>query len=247
MLGYPSAPSLGDWDRVLEPPTPGQALSDLRPLFPRPEKASAHPTEAARLPSATASGAPVLAARAGVVRKVSDHPSADKLYILEIDVGEKTPRTVVAGLKSSYAPDSLLGHPVTLLANLAPRTIRRMTSQGMVLAADDNDRAILVEPPSGVAPGTYLEGTGPTDRTIAYDEFAALTLRVGRVAGPGAGGGSQVDLGARVVTVPGDWPPGARVVVRLPDPQGSVGQLLTFGPGRSARVPENAPLGAKVR
>ena len=248
MLGYSSGPSAGDWDRVLDAPLPDQALSDLRPLFPRPEKVSApRPADAARSPSATTPGTVALAARAGVVRKVSDHPSADKLYVLEIDVGESSPRTVVAGLKSSYPPDALLGHPVTLLANLAPRTIRRMTSQGMVLAADDNDRAILVEPPASVAPGTYLEGTGTSDRTIAYEEFAALTLRVGRVIGPATDGGSQVDLGERVVTVPGDWPSGARGVVRLSEPGATAGRLLSFGPGLSARVPEEAPLGAKVR
>lgn len=245
MLGYPSAPSPGDWDRVLEPLAPGQVLAELRPLFPRPEKAAtARPTAASRPPPAAAA---VLAVRAGTVRKVSDHPSADKLYVLEVDVGESAPRTVVAGLKSSYPAGALLGRSVTLLANLAPRTIRRMTSQGMVLAADHNEGAILVEPPPGVAPGTYLEGTGPEDRTISYEEFAAVPLTVGRVIGPEAGGGSRVDLGERDVTVPGDWPSGARVVVRLPDPHGRTGQLLTFGPGLPARVADEAPLGAKVR
>ena len=247
MLGYPSPPSAGDWDRVLEPPVPGQVLSDLRPLFPRPEKAPAARPSAPDASPGRVAGAPPLAVCAGVVRKVSDHPSADKLYVLEVDVGEGGPRTVVAGLKPSYPAGTLVGHAVTLLANLAPRTIRRMTSQGMVLAADENERAILVEPPQGLSPGTYLEGTGAEDRTISYEEFTAIVLRVGEVTGPAAEGGSAVDIGGRIVTVPGDWAAGSRVVVRLSDPEARAGRLLTFGPGLAARVPVTAPVGAKVR
>ena len=247
MLGYPSPLSDGQWDQVLWAPAPDQAIGELHPLFPRPEKPAPARAPAAATPRGSAEGTAVLAARAGVVRKVADHPSADKLYVLEIDVGENAPRTVVAGLKSSYRPDSLLGHRVTLLANLAPRTIRRMTSQGMVLAADRNDEAVLVEPPSVVAPGTYLEGTGANDRTITYDEFAAIPLRVGRVTGPAPGGGSRVDLGDRTATVPGDWPKESRVVVRLSGPDAATGELLRFGPGLAASVPVEAPLGARVR
>ncbi len=247
MLGYPSAPSSGDWDRVLDPPPPGQPLSELRPLFPRPEKVAGPPREAPSAPPSTGPGLAKLAVRAGVVRKVADHPSADKLYVLEIDIGESSPRTVVAGLKSSYTPSTLLGRPVALLANLVPRTIRRMTSQGMVLAADRNDEAVLVEPPSEVAPGAYLEGSGAEDRTISYEEFAAVPLRVGLVQGPAPEGGSRVDIGERAVTVPGAWPQGARIVVRLSGPEAGTGDVLAFGPGLAARVAEEAPLGARVR
>ena len=247
MMGEPTAPGAGDWDRALEPPSSTHRLAELRPLFPRPEKASVPRPSAAPAPSSPAPGLTPLAARAGVVRKVSDHPSADKLYVLELDVGESAPRTVVAGLKSSYAPDALLGRAVTLLSNLAPRTIRRMTSQGMVLAADDGEKAILVEPPTGVAPGAYLEGTGPGDRTISYEEFAAVPLCTGRVVGPGSDGFSRVDIGGRIVTVSGRWPTEARVVVRLDGPEASSGTLLSFGAGRAAGVPLEAPIGAKVR
>ncbi len=248
MLGRTGPPSSGDWDRVTEPPTPGQPLQEIRPLFPRPEP-SPRRSAAGGSPSPppSASAPPVLAAKVGIVRSVSDHPSADKLYVLEVDVGEDGPRTVVAGLKGSYAPDQLVGRRVTLLANLAPRTIRRMTSQGMVLAADHADRAVLVEPPAAVAPGTYLAGATASDRTISYEEFAAFPLVVGAVAGVTEDGRTRIDVGGRAVTVLGTWEIGSRVVVRLVARDADAGELLAFGPGLPARVPPEVPVGATVR
>jgi methionyl-tRNA synthetase len=60
---------------------------------------------------------------------------ATKLLRLLLDVGEPTPRQVVAGIAETYRPDQLVGRKVIFLANLAPATIRGVTSQGMVLAA----------------------------------------------------------------------------------------------------------------
>jgi methionyl-tRNA synthetase len=248
MLGYSEPPGAGDWDRVPEPPPPGQRLGEVRPLFPRER------TEAltGALPTASPPGSPAgpipLAARAGIVRKVENHPAADKLLVLSIDLGEEKPRTVVAGLRDSYAPEELRDRPIVLLANLAPRTIRRVTSQGMVLAAEGEGRAIVLAPPEGTAPGTYLAGTSANDRQITYDEFASLRLEVGRVVGgAGPAGGSIVDVGSRRVQVPGEWPDGAIVVVRRASGDSETGELLTFGPSRAARPATDLPPGAKVR
>ena len=248
MLGRSGPPGPGDWDRVGDPPAPDRPLGEIRPLFPRPAPASApSPTTTPPTPAPSAGGPVILAIRAGTVRSVAPHPSADKLYILEVDVGEGAPRTLVAGLRSSYPPEALLGRSVAILANLAPRTIRRMTSQGMVLAADHGDHAVLLEPPREVVAGAYVTGASPTDRTISYEEFAALVLRVGSVVGPAPGGGSQVNVGDREVTVPGDWAGPGRVVVRLSGPEATTGEVLAFGPGRAVRLPEEVPPGAKVR
>ncbi len=247
MLGAPKPPSPGDWDRVIEPPEPGQLLGEIRPLFPRPATGPAGVPAAPTPSSSPPMGPAILSVRAGVVRSVANHPAADKLYVLEVDVGERAPRTVVAGLRSSYLPEALIGRSVALLANLAPRTIRRMTSQGMVLAADHGDRAVLLEPPASVRPGTYLEGAGSNDRTISYEEFAAFPLRVGKIVGRSTPSGQRVDLGDREVTVPGSWPEGKHVVVRLPHPEATDGTLLAFGPDLPVGVPEETPLGSKVR
>jgi len=247
MLGYPQEPSPGDWDRALEPPPAGQTLGEVRPLFPRAAPRARSGTAPSPPNAAREAGPPSLAVRAGVVRSVANHPSADKLYVLEVDVGESAPRTVVAGLRASYSPKALRGRAVVLLANLAPRTIRKMTSQGMVLAADHGDRAVLVEPPAGVAPGTYIEGATAGARTISYEEFASVPLRVGRVTGPESPGSTRVDLGDRAVVVPGGWSTGTVVVVRLAAADAGTGEVVRFGPGLPAQVTEEIPLGAKVR
>ena len=245
MLGYSEGPAPGSWDRALEPPPPGQPLGEVRPLFPKPSVTkTVSPAPAAR--PATPGPIP-LAARAGVVRSVAVHPSADKLYVLEVDLGEPTPRTVVAGLRPSYTPDQLTGRAVALLANLAPRTIRKMTSQGMILAADAGERSVLVAPPDDVAPGTWLAGSSGADRTISYDEFASVPLLVGRATGPAGSGRTAFEVGGRTVSVEGAWPAGLVAVVRLAESGASDGSLLSFGPGRAVGPIADVPTGAKVR
>jgi methionyl-tRNA synthetase len=245
MLGAAEPPGPGDWDRVLEPPEAGRSLGEIRPLFPRPKDEG--PEVAAAPPPPAPGGYVPLAVRAGVIRSAVAHPSADRLYVLEVDVGEPSPRTVVAGLRTSYTPEQLVDRRIVLLANLAPRTIRRMTSQGMVLAADHGDRAVLLAPPDDVAPGTFLAGRSGADRTISYDEFATVPLLIGRVVGPAPAGGRLVEVGGRTVTVTGDWEPGALGVVRLGDSGDGSAEWLAFGPHRPAAPSEPVPPGAKVR
>jgi methionyl-tRNA synthetase len=247
MLGFTDPPGSGDWDRALEPPPPGQPLGEVRPLFPRPEGEPLRPTRASITASGPGAGPPPLAACAGVIRSVVVHPAADKLYVIEVDVGGGSSRTVVAGLRSSYTTEQLVGRRVVLLTNLAPRTIRRMTSQGMILAAEREDRAVLIAPPESATPGTFVVGRGPADREISYEEFASTPLTVGRVSGPAPSGGSCVDLGGRTVTVAGDWASGVVGIVRLPRADAEDGELLSFGPGQPAVPSETVPIGAKVR
>ncbi len=247
MIGQDGPPGPGAWDAVTEPPRPGEPLREIRPLFPKEEGPAPPPTGPTAPAPVDASDLPPLAAKVGEIRSVTVHPAADKLYVLEIDVGETAPRTVVAGLRASYAPEELLSRRVVLLANLAPRTIRRMTSQGMVLAVDHEDRAVLLSPPDGVVPGTYLAGRGPDDRTISYEEFASAPLRIGRVTGPAPDGGRTVDLGDRSVTIPGDWEEGTLGVVRLAGGTDGAAEWLTFGPGLAPRPSANVPPGARVR
>ncbi|MCI4330182.1 MAG: class I tRNA ligase family protein, partial [Thermoplasmata archaeon] len=143
MLGFSDSPRAGDWDAALTPVPAGQPLGEVRPLFPRREKpkapaATPPPKAGAAVSVATparAAGPRPLDIRAARVTAVENHPSADRLYVLTVDAGEGHTRTVVAGLRSSYTAEQLTGRTVALLANLEPRTIRRITSQGMILAA----------------------------------------------------------------------------------------------------------------
>ncbi len=248
MLGYSDPPGRGDWDRALDPPPAGQSLGEVRPLFPRP----AEPRGRAEAPPTAASPSPVaerwapLGARAAVIRSAAVHPDADTLYVLELDVGEAKPRTVVAGLRLSYPMEQLAGRRVVVLSNLAPRTIRRRTSQGMILAADVGERAVLLAPPDAVDPGAFVAGTGAADRTIAFEEFQATPLLVGRAVRPDARG-TRFDVGGREVEVAGRWAAGTVGVVRLSAADATEGELLAFGPELPVQVSEEVPVGTRVR
>jgi methionyl-tRNA synthetase len=66
------------------------------------------------------------------------HPNADKLLRLEVDLGYER-RQVLAGIAEQWKPEDLVGKKVVVVANLAPRTMRGLESQGMVLMAEDRD------------------------------------------------------------------------------------------------------------
>ncbi|MBI5851927.1 MAG: methionine--tRNA ligase [Planctomycetes bacterium] len=74
--------------------------------------------------------------RAATIVAAERHPKADRLLVLRVDLGFQT-RTIVAGIAASYSPEELVGRRVIAVANLAPRTLRGVESQGMLLAGDD--------------------------------------------------------------------------------------------------------------
>ena len=73
--------------------------------------------------------------RVGQVKSAEPVKGADKLLHLKVDIGEPEPRTIVAGIALAYKPDDLVGRKVVIVANLAPRKLRGITSQGMIVAA----------------------------------------------------------------------------------------------------------------
>ena len=94
--------------------------------------------------------------KVGLVRSAVRVPKADKLLQITVDVGEPEPRTIVAGIAASYpAPEELVGRRIVVVANLEPRALRGITSQGMLLAAGDPPRVVLVD--DGVPPGTRVK------------------------------------------------------------------------------------------
>ena len=75
--------------------------------------------------------------RAGRVLTAGRHPDADRLLVLGVDVGEAEPRTIVAGIADRFEPEALVGRQVVVVVNLAPRKMRGIWSNGMLLAAGD--------------------------------------------------------------------------------------------------------------
>ena len=80
--------------------------------------------------------------RTGTITSVEDHPNADKLYVVNIDDGSSEGRTVCAGLKPYYSAEDMTGKQVVFVANLEPRKLRGVMSEGMICAADDGEGAV---------------------------------------------------------------------------------------------------------
>ncbi|HET6952446.1 MAG TPA: hypothetical protein VFI47_18850, partial [Acidimicrobiales bacterium] len=85
-------------------------------------------------------------------------PKADKLLQLTVDAGDPEPRTIVAGIAQAYPdPQVLVGRRIVVVANLAPRPLRGITSQGMLLAAGEAPNLRVVTVGEGIAPGTRVK------------------------------------------------------------------------------------------
>lgn len=94
--------------------------------------------------------------RVGTIIKAEKMPKTKKLLILEVDTGLDT-RTVVSGIAEHYSPNEVIGRQVTILVNLAPRKLRGVESQGMILMAEDADgKLVFVGPDQQVANGTTI-------------------------------------------------------------------------------------------
>ena len=87
------------------------------------------------------------------VVSAEDHPDADRLLVLGLEIGEEEPRQVVAGIRGHYEPESLVGKLVVALVNLDPVKLRGVESRGMVLAVKDGDAVRLLAVDGEVAPG----------------------------------------------------------------------------------------------
>lgn len=94
--------------------------------------------------------------RTGRVLLAEPHPKADKLYRLAVDIGEAEPRQVIAGLREFFAPEELVGRQVVVVANLKPRKLRGLESQGMVLAVRTDAGMQLLTASGETPPGSKV-------------------------------------------------------------------------------------------
>ena len=96
--------------------------------------------------------------RVGKVLEAAPHPNADRLMVLKVDLGTEQ-RQLIAGIRGHYEPDDLVGTQIVVVANLAPRVMRGLESQGMLLAAVEpangaGQRVVVLAPCDDVRPGT---------------------------------------------------------------------------------------------
>jgi methionyl-tRNA synthetase len=165
----------------------GTKLGEIQPVFPRADKSAiermqkmeegqresvletpavAAPGSAPQVPSAAPPAASdkisiddfaKVELRVGLVKVAERVPKADKLLRLEIDIGTEV-RQVLAGIAEAYAPESLVGRKVVIVANLAPRKLRGMESNGMIVAASlDGGKPVLASFLEDVPVGARLK------------------------------------------------------------------------------------------
>jgi methionyl-tRNA synthetase len=121
-------------------------LGKLPPATPETPKAAAEapaPPSAAAVPSTDGAISiddfVKVDMRVGVVKSAAAVKGADKLLHLFVDIGEAEPRSIVAGIALAYKPEQLVGRKVVIVANLQPRKLRGLQSQGMIVAASLGD------------------------------------------------------------------------------------------------------------
>jgi methionyl-tRNA synthetase len=92
----------------------------------------------------------------GKIIDVKDHPNADRLYILKVDLGNEV-RQIVSGIKQWYKKEELLNKKIIVVYNLQPKNFRGVESQGMLLAAEDgNGNLSLLTVDKDIKEGSYV-------------------------------------------------------------------------------------------
>lgn len=143
-----------------------------------------------------AASLPPLDLRVARVTVAREHPNADRLLVLRVDLGGAE-RQVVAGIVGHYEPGELEGMNIVVVVNLRPARLRGEESQGMLLAAEDEEGNLGLLTAPGAEPGTRLSTGDAEVREITFPEFQARRL----------------EAGADGVTAEGQPVEGARLVV----------------------------------
>jgi len=94
--------------------------------------------------------------RVATVVSAREHPNADKLLLLEIDVGDRQ-KQIVAGIRGHYRPEELVGRQIIVVSNLEEVVLRGEESQGMLLAAADGEEIVLLKPDRECQPGAAIK------------------------------------------------------------------------------------------
>lgn len=94
--------------------------------------------------------------KVALITEVNDHANADKLYVIKIDLGGEE-RQIVAGIKSSYSKEELIGKQIIVVSNLEPAFLRGVESEGMLLAVQDEKGISIISPQRQVKLGSIVK------------------------------------------------------------------------------------------
>jgi len=119
--------------------------------------------------------------RVAKVVDVKEHPDADKLLILQIDLGELGKRVIVAGIKQFYSKQEIMGKNIIIVTNLKPAKIRGIHSNGMLLAAADSSGIVSLLNPNDSNPGSriFIEGIKHNpDNILEFEKFKEIKMKI---------------------------------------------------------------------
>ena len=156
------------------------------PLFPRREPSAKAEPAGAPEPKAEADPFSRLEIRVGRIVEIENHPNADKLFAMKVDLGGGDVRSVCAGLRQHLGIDDLRDRKVIVLSNLEPAKLRGVESRGMILATDRKDGKVVPVDPgeAGIGDLVTVEGvpSEPKPKLSKGDfEKAPLEIRGGAV------------------------------------------------------------------
>lgn len=94
--------------------------------------------------------------KVATIKAAEPHPNADKLMVLQIDLGTEQ-RQICAGIRNQYTAEELVGKQIIVVANLATAKLRGMESRGMLLAASSGDQVIVMTPDKPALAGSKVK------------------------------------------------------------------------------------------
>jgi methionyl-tRNA synthetase len=110
--------------------------------------------------------------------EVNDHPDADKLYVLQLDLGEEK-RQLVAGLKGHYTKEELKDKKIIVVTNLKYAKLRGVESQGMLLAGDDGKSVgVLTCDKSWPGDSVFVDGLENSEEKIKFEDFQKIRIEI---------------------------------------------------------------------
>jgi methionyl-tRNA synthetase len=166
------------WENALIPPQPGRKLAEPVPLFKKLELEETEKLDKPVQQITLTNGFEKLDLRVAKVKTANDHPDADKLLVLTVDIGGEI-RQLCAGLKKHYPVAEFVGKKIIVVCNLQPAKLRGVMSEGMLLAASEGEVVSLLQPPQDAKVGDRVDGTAQAAQ-ITINDFATFPLQIGQ-------------------------------------------------------------------
>ena len=119
--------------------------------------------------------------RVAKILDVKDHPNADSLYMIHLDLGKLGKRVIVAGMKPYYKKEELKNKNIVIVSNLKPANIRGIKSNGMLLAAEDDGGIVSLLDPKDSTPGSAVTIKGivkKEEKVLEFDHFKKIKMTI---------------------------------------------------------------------